>query len=445
MGDTEEPRRKFVVFLDSLGPSDVGLTEWIDDNAYDGTFDAGVPYVTPKVLGEIYTGESPATHGLPAVSRHGQDARLRPAVKTLPEITAESDAHERVCCFGWPFIAPPDVDESGVYWHSSSAMGESATYPPGAEKHMTVTGPAGDLSNPDEDGDVLFNLRMDYTRQYFGTARSLAEAQDFDVMFLSYRLLDSYCHYRYDRAPEDGDLTDRELLLKEIVDRELEDLRRHGDVFVFGDHGATAMDDVFRINRWLMRNGYLDVEIDTEFRDQAIERGLASEADGPGTVIRPDSPFVTINEEESVAISSDPFSTGLTVLDGSSHTRVAELIGKLRDHPAIVDVHPADEMWDGPLIDEAPDLYPEREVGWFVSGNLAEEMGGPELTRSGVHDRTAAWGCTEEIETEVDEPTDLFDAILEFVGVEADQGGQSTGDAAGGRDVRGHLQDMGYL
>lgn len=444
MGDTE-PKRKFVVFLDSLGPSDASSTDWIDRNAHDGQFDAGVPYVTPKVLGEIYTGENPATHGLPAVSRHDQEARLRPAAKTLPEIAAESDVHERVCCFDWPFIAPPDVEESGMYWHSSDAMGESAVYPPGAEQHMTVTGPAGDLSNPEEDDDLLFNLRVDYTRQFFGTARSLAEAQDFDVMFLSYRLLDSYCHYRFDRAPEDGGLTDRQLLLEEVVDREIESLRDHGDVFVFGDHGATAMDEVFRINRWLMRNGFLEVDIDTEFREEAIERGLASESDGPGTVIRPDSPFVDIDEEHSVAVSSDPFSTGLTLLGGASKTRTAEMIGQLRDHDAIVDVHPTQQMWGGPLLDEAPDLYPEREVGWFVSGNLAEEMGGPEITRSGVHDRTAAWGCTEEIETEVQRPTDLFDAILEFVGVEADQGARSDYGQSGGRDVEGHLENMGYL
>lgn len=458
-----EPRRKFVVFIDSLGPRDVAYTDWLKKHCFDGRMDAGVPYVTPKVMGEVYTGENPAVHGLPSVSRYEQPSRTRPTRITLPELAASSSEYGDVCNFGLPFIAPHQViAENGAYWHASSAMGQQNISPTEAQNHLTVTGPAGDLSNPDEDPDTLFNLRVDYTRQLFGTARSLAEAFDFEVMFISYRILDSYCHYRFLHGPEGSPATDRQLFISEVLDHELEDLTRHGDVFVFGDHGARELEDVFRLNHWLRDHGYLDFEIDDEFISLAKEYGMLEQDDSvPGEVLQTDNPGVTIDEAASVAICDDPFSTGLTLLDGATPERVQELIDDLTATDAIDDVHVTSEMWDGPYLDECPDLYPERRPGVYVSGNLADEKGGPELTRDGVHDPIGVFGATTPLDVPDDPvaPTDLFDLILEqFLGLEKSEvldgdrdlefgapPNQGDVDEQRKRDLRDHLQDLGYI
>lgn len=457
-GDSDENQKKFIVFLDSLGPADVDKTDFIKNECFDGDYDAGTPYVTPKVLGEIYTGENPAVHGLPSVSRYEQPSRLRPTRITSPEVAAVDETYENVCQFGLPFICPQQVIPSGNYWHSSDAMGQSAISPAEANPHLTITGPAGDLSHPDEDPDVLFNLRVDYTRQLFGAARSAAEAFDFDVMFISYRLLDSYCHYRY-VDPEGESMTYRDLLLTQSVDEEIRDLAQHGEVFVFGDHGATEMDEVFRINHWLRDEGYLSFEIDDDFIEKGRTYGvLGDSGDMPGEVYQAGNPGVVIDEENSVAIGADPFSTGLTLLDGATDDKVAELIDDLMATGKFDDVVVSADEWDGPYLNECPELYPARKEGIFVSGNMADELGGPEITRSGVHARRGAFGATTDIDVP-DEvvPTDLFDMQMDFLGIDpepildrnlefgAPPDENATQQAAEQQGVRDHLRDLGYI
>lgn len=458
MRDLIDEPRKFVVFVDSLGPDDVeDHTEFIREHAHDGEIPVGDPYVTPKVLGEIYTGKSPGEHGLPSVSRYDTEPRLRPAAPTLPEIVAEDDTYDDVCNFGLPFIVPPQVsDTTGDYWHRSAAMGNQVMAPPAAQTHLATQGPAGDISDLDVDDTIIFSLRQDHISQTFSQARSIAHSQDFDVVFISIRTLDEYCHHRFDHQDPSANRTDRQTLLHAVIDREIELLTTHGDVFVFGDHGATDLEHVFKINRWLIDNGYLAVEIDEDFREKAIETGLMDEPDGPGTVHAIGMPHVEIDEENSVAVSDDPFSGGITLLDGADEDAVEAMIEGLEATEYVDGVVWSRDVWEGDLLDEAPDLYCQRAVGTFISGNLAEDLGGAEITRSGVHHKTAAYGATTELETTGEiTPQALHDVILtEFLGIEdPDVGGDveydarpdDGGDEEADRDVREHLRNMGYM
>lgn len=453
--------RKFVVFLDSLGTDDVeNHTDFIKNNVYDGHLERTDPYVTPTVMGSIYTGEDPSGHGLPAVSRHGQEDRGRPAAITLPEIAAESDEYGNVANLGLPFIVPPQADPGDdTYWHASEAMGQQMYAPSEAQGFMHVNGPAGDLSDPEEDGDILFQHRVDNVRETFSTARTLADSQDFDVMFISCRILDNYCHYRFREGEDERGITDRQVLLQHIIDEEIEMLTSLGEVFVFGDHGAADLDNVFKINRWLMDNDYLDIEINEEKIEWAIEEGLMNDPDEHGKVRTVEMPGVTVNEENSVAIGNDPFSGGLTLLDGATDETVVEMVEELVNTEYVDSYYFPAEVWDGPYVEECPDIFLGRAVGTFISGNCAEEMGGPEVTRSGVHHPYGAWGSTTDIDAPGEvSPMELFDIILgQFLGLEKDEDherefGAPTGvDAdeeptdADGRDVKENLRDLGYM
>lgn len=455
MGDIETGPRKFVVFVDCLGDDDVeGITNFTRQHAYDGVMDAGNPYVTPKVMGEIYTGENPAVHGLPSVSRYGQDSRLRPAAPTLPEIAAESDEVGNVSNFGLPFIVPPIAQAEDDYWHISDAMGQRAHHPDGALPAMNVPGPVGDLADESEDSGVLLAHRFDNIQGTFGAARSLADAQDFDVTFISCRIADSYCHYRFREKGDDDGFSDREYVIREI-DKQIEALTTYGDVFVFGDHGATDLEDVFRINRWMMEKGYLKVDIDLDFIRKSWEHGTLDEGEGPGEVIHTGLPGVEIDEANSVAVCDDPFSGGITLLDGADKDAVDDLIDDLESTPHVDHVDRTSDMWEGPLLHECPDLYPYRNVGTFISGNLAEEMGGPEVTRSGVHHPYGAFGATTDLDlpdTEYAQPTDIFRLILDdFLGIDpasVETAGRQYGAAPSEQDeaaVKERLQNLGYL
>lgn len=455
----DDDKKLAVVFIDSLGrngpdSSDLEHMPFLREELETGELDAGPVYVTPTVLGGIYTGLQPTDHGMPSVSRYDQDARSRPAAPTLPELTAIDETYDNVASIGLPFIVPPEVETTGNYWHQSNAMGNNSAFFPGEARPMlSMPAPAGDLSNPDENHDVAFNLRVDDCCASFGTVRNLAEMWDLDVLFFGYRVADSYAHYQH-TAPEDEATTYRQELLEQI-DRELKYLSNHAELFVFGDHGAQPLTEVFRINRWLADNGYLEFDIDIDWREQAVEYGVIQEPDDeePGEVIPVGAPGVTIDEEASVAIGDDPFSSGITLLEGATETAVDDLIADLHSEDAFDDVIWTAEEWPGGqfAVDECPELYAVRANGTFVSGNLHPEKGGAELTRSGVHHPIGIYGATDGVSVpngRVD-PEELFGLIgEEFLGLPVDDG-QTPADVAGGQvatdEVRDRLADLGYI
>lgn len=463
----------FVVFLDSFGHGDWEHTPWMRKNLKKGQMDAGPVYVTPVAMGSIYTGLQPTDHGLPSVSRYETTPRQRPAAKTLPEIAVESEHFDSVLNLGLPFIVPPDVEEGdSTYLHKSGGMGGNAVhYPQEAAAQLNVTGPVGDISKPDEELDTAFEMRRDHTYQTFGNARQMAYQHDADVVFISFRTLDSYCHYNYTRTPDNEafDDTYRELLLKE-VDKEVKYLyeQEGAEVMVFGDHGAMEMDNLFRVNRWLMENGYLEAEVDTGMTTVAREKAewlaesgfideddvspiVGEDPDVPGSVARHGDPNVEVDVENSVAISADPFSGGITLLDADEEDE-KRLVDELEQEEGVERVFRTRDAWPGGVLEhECPDLYIERSPGTFVSGNFHPETGGPERTRDGVHHPIGNYGATVDIGTpqEPISPTDLFGVIAkDFLGLEptVEATGGSDGTVGGTeRDVKQHLQDMGYL
>lgn len=454
----DEKTKKAVVFIDSLGDDDLQHMPWAREHLDWGRMDAGPVYVTPVVLGSIYTGRSPTGHGLPSISRYGQQSRTRPVGATLPELAAAGERYENVLQQGLPFIVPAQAEPQGNYWHHSGAMGQTTFQPGDAQPAMALPAPAGALDKPGENLDLAYTCRVDHCIASFGVARNLIQQWDADLLFLSYRVADSYAHYHYSESRND-DQTYREGLLTQIDD-ELQLLDGQAELFVFGDHGARELDEVFRINRWLIERGYLSVDIDHDWREKAVEEGvLARDEDVPGEVIPADAPGVTIDEAESVAIGADPFSTGVTLLDGATETAVEDLIAELSATDAIKQVAWTRDLFgDGSLLAECPDLYAVREEGVFVSGNLHPEPGGPEVTRSGVHHPIGAYGTVPESGaspsgTDIG-PADLFDVIAEdFLGLDGDTFGDRVAgrdDPGAGvvedeRDVRQHLEDMGYI
>lgn len=449
---SEEITSKAVVFVDSLGNDDLEQMPFVRENMATGEMNAGDVYVTPVVLGSIYTGASPSTNGLPSVSRYEQPSRLRPNGPTIPEMAAATTDYENVLQLGLPFIVPPQVDIEGNYWHVSEAMGQQAFNPGEAQPTLTIPAPAGQLDSPEENLDLAFNLRVDHCMTTFGTARNLLAMWDVDLAFISYRVPDSYCHYHYAEGGDSGN-TYREDLLQQ-VDREISYLANQAEVFVFGDHGARELSTLVRVNRWLIEHGYLEVEVDHEWRKRAREYGVLDDLDDvPGDVVQVGEPGVTIDEEASVAVGADPFSGGITLLEGATGQAVDELVDELSAVDGIAGVKTRRELFGhGPLLEECPDLYAIREPGTFVSGNLAEEVGGPEVTRSGVHHPIGAYGATSGL-TPPDgrvSPRRLFSLIAEdFLGLDVDavdQAGEAAPAVADDEDaVRENLRDLGYL
>lgn len=419
--DRSETKRTWFVFLDSLSPDDVAKMDFVKNQMHHARLDAECPRVTPSVLSQVWTGVDPANNGLPSVSRFQTESRARPAQYTLPEMAAEDHTYDRVLNFHLPFCTvgelKADADED--FWTASQAMNQLHMAPAEAQAHLQVPGPAGDARR--DDPEVVFNLMIDYTQNLFGQARQLAESQAFDLTFVSHRLLDTLTHWRrtlehpaagHEGMP-DGIRYYRDAMLLEL-DRQLYELSKYGRVFLFGDHGSEPLDQTFRINRWLWRNGYLDADIDHEWIEQSEEYGVLGGEEHPvdeaiANQLSWDQPGVTIKNEETTAICADPFSTGITIRNDVGEDAVDELIDDLMATGYFRDVHRTDDLWDadGLYRDECPDLYPDRKPGVFVSGNLHAYPVGVGYMRSGVHGQYGAIASTEPLSCEGETVTPL--------------------------------------
>jgi len=79
---------------------------------------------------------------------------------------------------------------------------------------------------------------------------------------------------------------------------------------------------------------------------------------------------------------------------------------------------------DATYYDNIPDIIPDRKEGVFVSGNLHDQPIGMGYYRTGVHDRTACFGATKELNIPDKEkimPEHMYDIITDFIGLEVTQ------------------------
>ncbi|MDY6774017.1 MAG: alkaline phosphatase family protein, partial [Candidatus Nanohaloarchaea archaeon] len=261
---------KWVVFIDSLSPRDLSRTEFLQ-NSMKGKMHATAPRVTPRVMSSIYTGLDPAENGMMRSQMFGVEDATRPQQTTVMERAMANDMD--VLSLYMPFSIPMNL-HSGSAGIGTAMGGQQSAGPQQMIPQMTVPGPQGDLIG-DQRHDIVFDHFVDYTTQLFSTARTLAP--NYDVVFIGFRLIDSYCHFQYDCNEEGrgaGQGNRYRDKLAEVIDIQLQQLLPRGDVLWFSDHGATKKKETFYINQWLKEKGYLTYEVDTDFIDQAKEYGM---------------------------------------------------------------------------------------------------------------------------------------------------------------------------
>jgi hypothetical protein len=411
----------WVVFIDALTDDDIPDGSLLDETR-QGTLDAGVPRVTPRVTGSFWTGDDPAINGMPSLSRFNQENRMRPATPTVMEQLSQQ-TERNVLSYQLPFTMGLNMGPGSAFL-GTGLGGQMSGFPQELLGSMQIPGPAGDLIG--EDPDVVYNLMVDYTRQTFATARQLANTHGFDTVFIGYRLIDSYCHFQYEHPlDEPKRYRDR---LAELVSHELEDLDRSGNVMWFSDHGATRLETTFRINHWLKEQGYLDYEIDQDFADkfEAVQQQQGGNRQGAKfpndkrveNQVSVGSPSVKLDPSSAV-VCGDPFDCGLTILNEDALDR-EQLKKDLMDTGHFRDVYDRGDLFDpnGPCFEECPDILPDRKEGVFVSGNLHPDAVGMGYYRTGVHLREGVFGGTHEFDRDIAIPEEMYDMICAFLGFE---------------------------
>lgn len=407
-----------VVFIDALTPRE--LTGFLED-IYQGDMDADVPRVTPRVMSSIYTGLNPAENGMMAVSKFGGEDATRPKKSTfIDQAVREGQA---VLSMGMPFSIPFQHGNSASVLHGDALQGASHVVPQQAAKLVEIPAPSSDMIR--DYPDTTYSSFLDQTRNFFTRAKEMMRRQDFDTVFLGYRLVDSYCHFQH--TEERDGKTYREHLIDHIQSLLSEIYAQiDGDIMFFSDHGQTELTHTFRVNKWLKENGWLEYKVDYDFIDELTEyRGgeqhpINERVENQFSFNRPG---VKIDRENSKVLCADPFDSCLTLLVDREDFDEERFREELMETGMYRSVKYKWELYDedADFYDTVPDIIPDRAEGVFVSGNLHKSPIGMGYYRTGVHDRTACFGATKPLnlpEKEVIKPEDMYGIITDFVGLE---------------------------
>jgi predicted AlkP superfamily phosphohydrolase/phosphomutase len=287
-----------------------------------------------------------------------------------------------------PFIVAgaPDADDWGY------------TYPEELEKELDerldyqVTKSTPLKNQPEKAADEIVDL-IDLR---FRTGKYLLQKYDPEFLQITTFYLNSLHHYFWD---------DKETLEGwKVVDEHIgEFLDQNWNVVLMSDHGSTEIHTVFHVNTWLEEQGYLTPDlgvteamgrlgITTErlvglltklgIRELAkrkapkwlLDRIPSSEGD-----VQRESKTSNLDWGETTALASGQGPVYIDKQVADYQQVRAELEKKLTNLTGpngttiAVAVHRGEELYNGPYVEEAPDLVIEQTVGVHIQGGLGHD------------------------------------------------------------------------
>jgi hypothetical protein len=398
---------KIVLFVDALEPREIGGTRF--EETQRGLMDSGAPKVTPAVTSMVQTGMTPDETGFGGQHSMNGERRERPMAPMLAEKLEQ--AGYRVGSFHMPYSHPQQLQSQ--MFVSDTMQGPQPGQNPLAQMNLQPPTP-GDLMDPEDDGERAYNTRMEDINAKSSAMLNTIDAAGLDVAFIGIRSPDQYTHFQWH---EDY----RVELLKDIA-FQVEHWETNHDVLWWSDHGSEEKTDTFRVNKWLMEKGYLDLDIDLEFAERFSEEmeqmnPQAQQGRDIENQLGIQQPGVEINPE-SVAVCTDPYDSCITMLGEWDDDTREELREDLESTGMYRRVVPTEDEWgNGRFREECPDLLTLRGDGVLVTGNVHPDPIGMGYYRTGVHSAFGAWGTTDDsFEREGDvTPTQFHDVVWEFI------------------------------
>lgn len=381
---------KFVVFLDALDYKD--LTHWFKLKCVQ--YNPGIPKVTPNVVSQIMTGipqeDLKFIRSTPLKKPREMDIKD----KTILHYATEKG--QRVLQYGFPLCSNIQLPEGSMSTYDHFQHGQQV---PGV---LQFAKDNVDYEEMKENPELIFHAYVDQTSVLFSTMRSIARNDNFDTIFIYYQLFDAYVHLFNQ---------DDKLRLIRIVEEELKDLARYGEILMFSDHGGSYRDKVFYVNKWLHEKGYLHYKI----YDELIEANGQVNEEFPDQ-LDINSPFVLIDWEKTKFYCSDVFDCMIDATDKATEEDRDKLCKELMETGNFDSVQ---LKKPGKEYNFNPDIMPDSSEHVACSNNIHPNAGTEgkcmENQREGWHTNRAIFGCTTELKTKVEKPTDIYDAMVEFL------------------------------
>ncbi len=396
------------------------ISEWVDagelpnlaaiaSEGYFGPLET-VPYVmSPCAWSTFLTGKNAGKHGVYDFYandfREGQyfrepidaSARREPELWDLLNAQGLSAGMVNV-----PVTYPPDQFEeymiAGVL--APGTDDPQFTHPPDLLDEFDTSEYLIDLdvSKSEATADFVDRLHEMVERRTDLLLHCIDNAPEVDVLMAVFtspdRLAHYYWHFQDDshpyRATESPEALDQyQHVVRDLfgtLDENLGRIRerfeqRHGEqanVAVLSDHGMDSLEELFFINQWLAENGYLtfdnpDAETDPE--DLPDEKQYVF-----GRVDWEQTQAYSIGKAGEIYINLEGREPQ-GVVTQSDYERVrAEIAADLReavdprtDEGVVDSVTPREDLFDGPHVDIAPDLFVTMADGYYSLGYLFED------------------------------------------------------------------------
>ncbi len=409
-----------------------------------GPLTSVIPTQSATAWASFMTGQNPARHGVFGFVVRQPDGTYRHAKPhrstTLWHYLGEGGLPVGVLNF--PVTFPPDPVNGFLVSGMLTPKGRTFTYPPELGEGLLAAVPGYRLDLEwllyrGRDQALLSDLTV-MTRQKVGAVRYLRDRFGFDrgphclaVAFvgpdrLQHRLLRFLDPIHPDQASAEGtavigQIHDFYAVLDESVGQVLADCDDETTVLILSDHGFQAAVWQFQVNDWLAERGWLAWQsgrsrlkrlvrrLDTP-RVQHFRRRLVKDISRHFAIFAPGG---TLNWSRTVAFSPWVRQQGIRinlrgrephgiVRPGAEYERLREEIRQAlletvepRTGKQVVDqVWLREELFDGPLYDDVPDLVLELRPG-FTASPVQQGLWEPTGWASGDHSLEGmfiAWG-----------------------------------------------------
>jgi len=357
----------------------------LQDLAMDGSFlrmTSSLPSISSVAWASLFTGKNPGEFGVFGFEerRGNSDQTFIPDRRNLRSPTIfsnlESKGH-RYVSINVPMTYPPVAGEGSVMVSSflSPSIDRAASSP---EVLSRITEMGYELDIPPEemsaDSHMLFaRLSEIYARRESAVLHFLRGVK-WDLFFAVFTENDRLSHFAFDEVgSKSSDVRSMYRMFDETIGRLRRDLSRDTNLVVFSDHGFCEAETELNLNRWLLEEGYLDL-------DEDGQRPVLSAMKPGSEAFALDSGRIYTNRHED---EHEP------ILDEISE-RLADLRKPSGNGNAIRRVWHNNEIYSGPYASMGPDLVVEPEIGVDIKTGTWAEGAFTSPRRPGMHLRDDA-------------------------------------------------------
>lgn len=335
--------------------------------------DSSLPDVSAVAWTSVNTGKNPAKHGI-----YGFVDR-KPGTRDLEVMTARhvraktiwelvSDAGRRAIALNVPLSYPPQPINGIVVSDFLAPALSKAVYPTTLLPTLEAMGYRID-TDPWQARQSLDAFVEDFRVTADKRAEAvtyLMDGETWDLFMVVFMETDRLHHFMWQYMEEDDPNLGRKFLdayrqIDELAGRIVTRLNDDDELIILSDHGFTTLKQEVYLNVWLEQEGYLAFE-------PGGERGLGTMAP-ESRAFSLDPGRVYLNTPERALGGAVSSSDEPALLDELSD-RLAGLSDPETGALMVKDVYRADDIYEGPLRDRAPDLLVMPHDGYDIKGSF---------------------------------------------------------------------------